>query len=136
MSKKALRLEDLEVSQDARTLVRHVYGLITKTSFGGCYPLRDQLLKAAISSVSNIAEGFERDGDREFAQFLSQARGSCGEIRARLYLAADLGLADIEVIEDLIGEAVRVSRRIARLISYPNGSGFARRKFWNTERFA
>jgi len=110
------KLEDLEVFRDARGIVRRVYDLVVTTKTAHRYPLRDQLLRASLSVVSNIAEGFERDGDREFLQFLSQAKGSCGELRAQLRVAEDLAFVSEQVVQPLIEDAMRLSRRLARLM--------------------
>jgi len=82
------------------------------------FSLRDQLRRAAVSIVSNIAEGFERGGTDEFRQFLSQAKGSAGEIRAQLYVALDAGLVSEEDFNVAYGLADETGRMIAGLIRY------------------
>ncbi len=81
------RFEDLEVWKLAFENANIIYDLTSKGSFSKDYPLRDQVRRCAISVFSNIAEGFERDGNKEFINFLSIAKGSCGEARSQLLFA-------------------------------------------------
>lgn len=83
------RFEDVVAWQKGRELVRVIYRLTKLTEFSKDFALRDQIRRAAISITSNIAEGFERGGTREFIQFLGHAKGSCGELRSQLYIALD-----------------------------------------------
>lgn len=83
------RFEDIEAWQSARTLRKAVYMLTRAGPFVSDYALVGQIRRAAISSGSNIAEGFERGGNREFIQFLSNSKGSIGEIKDQLYCALD-----------------------------------------------
>jgi len=80
--------------------------------------LRDQIRRASISIVSNIAEGFERDGDKELLQFLSIAKDSCGEVRAQLYLALDRAYISNTHFEELRLKASELSRVISGLGPY------------------
>src|SRR5512134_1343933 len=110
------RFEDLEVWQQAREMVREVYVCGVEGGFVRDFGLRDQIRRAAVSVVSNIAEGFERGGDREFRHFLAQAKGSCGEVRAQLYIALDQGyLAQVQ-FDRLSDRALQVSRMLAGLM--------------------
>lgn len=81
--------EDIEAWQKARDLVRRVYHISQGSEFSRDYALKDQMRRAAISIMSNIAEGFERNGNKEFIHFLSIAKGSAGEVRSQLYVALD-----------------------------------------------
>ncbi len=81
--------EEIESWQKARELTREVYTVSNQGAFGKDFGLRDQIRRASVSIMSNIAEGFERDGNREFLQFLAVAKGSSGEVRAQLYIALD-----------------------------------------------
>ena len=83
--------EDLEIWKEARRLTKEIYRLTSEPKFSRDFGLRDQTQRAAVSIMSNIAEGFERSGNQEFAQFLYVAKGSCGEIRSQLYVAVDQG---------------------------------------------
>ncbi len=79
--------EDLEIWKDARLLTRGIYQLTRDSTFSKDFALRDQMRRAAVSIMSNIAEGFERGGNQEFIQFLYVAKASCGEVRSQLYVA-------------------------------------------------
>jgi four helix bundle protein len=83
------RFEDIEGWKEARELVSAIYAVSSKGSFAKDSELRDQIRRAAVSVMSSIAEGFERGGDKEFSQFLSLAKASCGEVRSQLYVALD-----------------------------------------------
>ncbi len=85
------RFEEIEAWQKARELARAIYACSAEGGFTKDFVLRDQIRRAAVSVVSNIAEGFERDGKGEFVQFLSMAKGSTGEIVTQLYIAMDQG---------------------------------------------
>jgi four helix bundle protein len=112
------RFEDLEVWVKARELTKEIYEITRKNEFARDYGLRDQIRRAAISVMSNIAEGFERRGDKEFQHFLSIAKGSAGELRAQLYVALDACLINEEQFKKLIILAEDVSRMIYGLIIY------------------
>ena len=77
--------EDLEIWKEARGLTQAIYRLTRDSRFSKDFGLRDQIQRAAISIMSNIAEGFERGGNQEFIQFLYVAKGSCGEVRSQLH---------------------------------------------------
>ena len=81
--------EDLNVWKKARQLTQEVYRLTKTEQFLKDFGLRDQIQRAAVSIMSNIAEGFERGGNQEFIQFLYVAKASCGEVRSQLYVALD-----------------------------------------------
>ena len=83
------RFEDLDVWQVARELVRDVYALTRRDSLRRDPGFADQVRRAAVSTMNNIAEGFERGSDKEFIRFLFIARGSVGEVRSLLYVALD-----------------------------------------------
>ena len=85
------RFEDLVAWQKGRKLARNIYAATTAENFGRDYGLKDQIRRAAVSVMSNIAEGFERAGKAEFHQFLVIAKGSCAEVRSQLYVALDAG---------------------------------------------
>ena len=85
------RFEEIEGWQKARELTRFVYQITGQEQFAKDFGLKDQIRRAAISVMSNIAEGFERDGRAEFLQFLSIAKASAGEVQSQLYIALDQG---------------------------------------------
>ncbi|MDP1590162.1 MAG: four helix bundle protein [Prosthecobacter sp.] len=118
MNKTVNQFEDLKSWQQGRELARMVYDLTHRSAFSKDFALRDQIRRAVISITSNIAEGFERDGRQEFIQFLSIAKGSCGEVRSQLYLAEDQSYVDVQEANQLRGLAFSISRLIAGLMTY------------------
>ncbi|MCX6929374.1 MAG: four helix bundle protein [Verrucomicrobia bacterium] len=115
------QFEDLHVWQGARGLVNEVYKVTKQGPFRRDFSLRDQITRAAISSMSNIAEGFERGSRKEFIQFLNVAKGSTGEVRSQLYIALDQEYVDQKKFEKLRDAALAVSRRLAKFIGYLEG---------------
>ena len=114
----AQRFEDLRVWQDARELVRAVYSVSKQPTFyRDCGP-RDQILRAATSTMSNIAEGFERGSKKEFLQFLSIAKGSNGEVRSQLYAAMDREYLNEKDFGAMRDSATSLSRRLSCFIRY------------------
>lgn len=114
----AQQFEDLGVWQDARVTVREIYRVTKQRAFQRDFGLRDQITRAATSTMSNIAEGFERGSRKEFIQFLNIAKGSNGEVRSQLYVALDLEYTDEKTFTALKDSALKLSRRIAKFISY------------------
>jgi len=112
------KFEDIEAWQRARKLTREIYTVSNENPFSKDFGLRDQIRKASVSIMSNIAEGFERDGTKEFIQFLSIAKGSSGELRSQLYVALDQGYLKEEMFDRLLVTALETSRMISGLISY------------------
>ena len=108
--------EDLEIWKDARALTRAVYQLTSDPRFSKDFGLRDQIRRASVSIMSNIAEGFERGGNQEFIQFLYVAKGSCGEVRSQLYAAMDQNYLDQKVVGDLLTSLKRLSIMVAMLV--------------------
>jgi four helix bundle protein len=107
--------EDLIVWQKARELTRHVFRLTQQEPLARRYRFCDQFEAAAVSIMNNIAEGFERNGRVEFAQFLRIAKGSCGEVRSMLYVALDAGYIDWATFERLLNLTSEVARMTAAL---------------------
>jgi len=83
------KFEDIEAWQKARELTREIYRITNRGAFAKDFGLRDQIRRASVSIMSNIAEGFGRGGNKEFVQFLSMAKGSASEVQAQLYVAGD-----------------------------------------------
>ena len=106
------RFEDIESWQLGRELKRRVYGCSKSGEFAKDFALKDQIRRAAISVTANIAEGFERGGNREFIQFLSDAKGSCGEVRDQLYTALDESYLTQPQFNKLQQCAVEVGRKL------------------------
>jgi len=114
----AKTFEELEVWRHARKLVGEIYRASNVGPFAKDFGLRDQLRRASISILSNIAEGFERSGNREFAHFLFMAKGSAGELRAQLYVASDLSYITQEDFRNFSNSAETISRQLSALIKY------------------
>jgi len=125
---KVERFEDMECWKKARELTKVIYDISSASKFAHDFGLRDQIRRASVSILSNIAEGFERDGSKEFVQFLSMAKGSCGEVRAQL-VALDQQYISKEQFETIIKRAIEVSRIISGLIKYLRQSAVQGRKF-------
>jgi four helix bundle protein len=121
--------EDLNVWQQARQLTQEVYRLTKTENFLKDFGLRDQIRRAAVSVMSNIAEGFERGGNQEFLQFLYVAKGSCGEVRSQLYVALDQGYATENETDKLLQALKRLSGSIRNLITYLRKSEMKGEKF-------
>jgi four helix bundle protein len=116
--------EDLEIWQAARQLSAEIYKATQVGSFAKDYGLRDQIRKSAISVLSNIAEGFERDGNKEFVQFLSISKGSLGELQAQLYIALDQQYIERQQFIQLQQSAADIAKRIGALMAYLKKSNF------------
>ncbi len=112
------RFEDIEAWRKGRELTRLIYRVTSQGEFSRDFALRDQIRRAAVSVLSNIAEGFERGGDKEFRQFLSLAKGSTGEIKAQLYVALDAGFLSQEQFEELYALASETGRMIGGFMRY------------------
>ena len=115
---KIKKFEELESWKKASKLTNTVYEATGRGSFKLDFGLKDQIRRASISILSNIAEGFERGGDKEFLQFLAMAKGSCGEVRAQLYIAADQGYLSQALFEKLSNNADEIGRLISGLMKY------------------
>jgi four helix bundle protein len=109
------RFVDLKAWQKARLLTRAVYGVTQQGAFAQDFGLRNQMQRAAVSIMSNIAEGFERFGHGEFQQFLSIAKASCAEVQSLLYVAYDVAYIDQETFDSMIGQAEEVGRIVGSL---------------------
>lgn len=110
---KIERFEDLIAWQKARKLAVNIYQLFSPSKD---YGFRDQICRASVSVMNNIAEGFERKTNNEFRQYLYIAKGSCGEIRSMLHLADNLKKIKPEDYDKQLAEAEEVSKIIAGLI--------------------
>ena len=112
------RFEDLRVWQEAREIVRIVYRLTGKFPPKERYGLASQIQRAAVSTMSNIAEGFERGTTKEFISFLYVAKGSNGEVRSQAHAALDLGYISQAECDALVQSCERLSRRLYNFIEY------------------
>ena len=109
------RFEDLVAWQKARVLTRLIYQATQKERFSRDFGLSSQIQRAAVSTMSNVAEGFERGGRGEFHQFLSTAKASCAELRSQLYVAFDVGYLDQKEFGNLMARAAEVAKIIGGL---------------------
>jgi four helix bundle protein len=120
------RFEELGVWQDARQLVQAVYSASRQPAFYRDCGLREQIRRAATSTMSNIAEGFERGTRKEFLQFLNISKGSNGEVRSQLYVALDQEYMNGMEFDTLCDSSFTLSRRLSSFIrhlqSYPGNS--------------
>ena len=124
---KVDRFEDLEVWKNARILAKLIYTLAQKGALSKDFGLRDQMQRASVSILSNIAEGFESQTQNMFAEYLGRAKGSAGELRAQLYLSLDLEY----ITENEFNEATELvtlcSKQLTRFIQYLHSTPNARR---------
>ena len=123
------QFEDLEVWRAARALTKTIYRVSSTGQFARDFQLTNQIRRSAISVMSNIAEGFERDGNREFQHFLAIAKGSCGEVRSQLFIAFDQGYVAVNEFQSLCQEATKVSRRLSALMNHLRQSQMRGRKY-------
>ncbi|MCG3165874.1 MAG: hypothetical protein POELPBGB_01649 [Bacteroidia bacterium] len=121
--------EDIQAWQKARELTRAIYKVSSENSFSKDFGLRDQIRRASVSVLSNIAEGFERNGSKEFIHFLSIAKGSAGEVRAQLYVAFDLEYISKTEFDDLSRLATDTSKMIGGFMTYLKNSDLKGAKF-------
>jgi len=123
------RFEDIEAWQIGRELKRKVYARSKVGEFARDFALKDQIRRAAISITANIAEGFERDGNREFGQFLSTSKGSCGELQDHLYTALDESYLTQAQFDELYQVAGETARKIGAFMSYLRRTDIRGNKF-------
>ena len=126
---KIEKFEDIESWKIAREVTRLIYDASATGNFNRDFALKDQIRRAAISIMSNIAEGFERGGDKEFTQFLAVAKGSCGEVRAQLYVAFDQKYVSREQFGLLNNKLAEIGRLISGLMKYLKQSDLRGNKF-------
>ena len=123
------RFEDLEIWKEARKLVKSVHESVSEPKFSKDFTLKDQILRSSSSVMDNIAEGFERNGNLEFRQFLSIAKGSAGETRSQLYRVLDFNYINEEKFTTLRIDYENLSGKINNFISYLNKKDFKGTKF-------
>jgi four helix bundle protein len=111
------RFEDLEVWKDSRVFVNLVYGL-TENDFRKDFGFMDQIRRASISVMNNIAEGFERNNTKEFIKFLTYSKASMAEVRSMLYLALDLKYISNEQFDIIYNLSISIIKRISSLMKY------------------
>jgi four helix bundle protein len=123
------RFEDLEIWKEARRLAKEVHLISIETDLKTDYRFKDQIKSSSGSVMDNIAEGFERDGNIEFRQFLSIAKGSAGETRSQLYRTLDYGYISGEKFESMKSDYENLSGKIKNFITYLNKKEFKGNKF-------
>jgi four helix bundle protein len=123
------RFEDIKAWQKARELNRTIYAITSKDSFSRDYGLRDQIRRASVSIMANIAEGFGRRTNKDFANFLVIAHGSAAETQSHLYVALDLKYISDEIFQDLYQLLDEISR-----ILWPSANTSAKPKTLQTPR--
>jgi four helix bundle protein len=131
---KVKNFEDLEIWKDARMLIRIIYRITREPKFLKDFALRDQIQRAGVSIMSNIAEGFERGGNQELIHFLYIAKASCGEVRSQLYVAVDQSYLTQKDCDELTISFKRLSIMINNLIVYLKRSGMKGTKYESSTR--
>jgi four helix bundle protein len=125
--------EQMEIWQLARELSKYVFRISLNKPFILDYKLRDQIRTSSGSIMDNIAEGFERDGNKEFIQFLSISKGSCGECRSQSYRAFDYNYIDEATLLELIQKTTTLSKKISSFMTYLKNCSFKGTKFIHPE---
>ena len=104
--------------QDSRILVKSIYQLISDSKFSKDFGLREQIQRASVSIMNNIAEGFERNNNKEYIKFLGYSKGSAGEVRSMLYVATDLGYISQDSFNVHYQMAINIITQISNFIKY------------------
>lgn len=126
---KIERFEDIDAWKEARVLTKQVYQATRKRGFRNDFSMVDQIRRACVSIMSNIAEGFNRGGDKEFVQFLSVAKGSAGEVQSLLYAAFDQEYLSQDEFHDLMQQADSAAKLTGGFLSYLKKSPYRGSKF-------
>ena len=126
---KINRFEDIDAWKKARELTKSIYEITSQGDLSRDFALKDQLRRASISIMANIAEGFEREGNKEFKQFLAIAKGSVGEVKAQLYVALDASLINAVCFDKNIALADETARLLAGFLRYLKASDHKGSKF-------
>ena len=126
---KVQKFEDLTIFQKARDLCKEVYAITKDGEFHKDTRFVQQIHASAGSVMDNIAEGFERDGNKEFINFLYIAKGSCGEVRSQLIRASDVGFIDNETATRLYNDCLNLSKSLSKFIASLRKSNLSGLKF-------
>ena len=126
---KIQKFEDILAWQKARELTREVYAHSKTGVFAKDFGLKDQIQRASVSIMGNVAEGYDRGGDKEFIQFLSVSKGSCGEVKSHLYVALDQQYINSPQFNQLYNSADEVGRLLGGFMAYLKQSDLRGRKF-------
>ena len=128
---KIEKFEDLEIWNKSREICIDIETLFETTNLGKRFSIRDQMDRSSGSIMDNIAEGFERNGNREFVNFLSFSKGSCGELKSQLYRALDKKLISQNEFENLAVKIELVKNKIGAFMKYLNSTEIKGLKFNN-----
>jgi len=126
---KIEKFEDIIAWQKARVLTSEIYRCTRTGPFAKDYGLKHQIQRASVSTMASVAEGFERGGDKEFLQFLSTSKGSCGEVKSHLYVALDQEYLTPASFDQLYGQASEVGRLLSGFMAYLRESDLRGRKY-------
>ena len=126
---KIERFEDLEIWRLSRDLYKYVFEVSSQEPFVSDFKLRDQIRASSGSVSDNIAEGFERGGNKEFIQFLYISKGSCGETRNQSYRAFDSEYISKAVLDELLEKTINLSQQISNFIKYLRTSNYKGEKY-------
>lgn len=126
---KILRFEDLEIWQLARELCNDIYEIAKNSDLKTDYKLYNQIDGSSGSIMDNIAEGFERNGNKEFIQFLSISKGSCGETRSELYRVFDRSYISKDKFEETKNKTIVLSKKISSFMTYLSKSDYKGSKY-------
>lgn len=122
------KFEDLDIWQ-SRDLCDKVFIIMTETPLQNDFRLKDQINGSSGSTMDNIAEGFDRDGNKEFHNFLSIAKASCSETRSQLYRIFDRNYISKDQFEKLKDQTIELSNKIGAFMSYLRKSDFKGKKY-------
>ena len=123
------RFEDIEAWQKARSLTKEIYACSGNGNFAKDFGLCDQIRRASVSIMANIAEGFDRGGTKELSNFLSIAKGSVGEVEAQLYVALDQEYISHDQFKNLFAMTSSTKKLIAGFMIYLNRTSIKGIKF-------
>ncbi|MCO4820606.1 MAG: four helix bundle protein [Flavobacteriaceae bacterium] len=123
------RFEDLEVWRESRKLVKSIHESTSNPPFSKDFTLKDQILRSSSSVMDNIAEGFDRDGNKEFIHFLTISKGSLSETKSQLYRALDFNYISKEEFEKKYELADTIGKQIGGFIKYLQQAQYRGNKF-------
>jgi four helix bundle protein len=123
--------EDLIIYKNSRVLAKQIYEITKEEPFRNDFRFVQQIRAAAGSISDNIAEGFERQGNKEFKNFLYIAKGSCGELRSQINRAYDVGFIDEETYKQMYSDSKRLSSSILHFIESLQSNDFVGSKYLN-----
>lgn len=127
------KFEDLEIWNKSREICSDIEYLFENTNLGKRFSMKDQMDSSSGSIMDNIAEGFERNGNREFINFLSYSKGSCGELKSQLYRSLDKKLISQIQFDEVSIKIELVKNKIGAFMKYLNNSEIKGLKFGNNK---